>query len=124
MHWRQCIAGSLSHRDISYAAGLSDERQRKICATLRHEAEGLAGSMMLGHLCETVRDLLTALNSPDGDCIFCRCALLDEPAQGTSCSHEDQLYRLPCYHVYHMCAVPACQSPPKKYELYPKLYYA
>ena len=83
-------------------AGLSDERQREACSRLQQEAEGLAGSMMLGHLCEVVRDVLTALNSPEGDCVFCRCALVDDPAQGTSCSQEDQPVRLPCYHVYHL----------------------
>ena len=105
MQCRQDAAASSSHilcSDVFCCTGLSDERQRKACRTLQQEAEGLAGSMMLGHLCEVVRDLLTALNSPEGDCVFCRCALLDEPAQGTSCSLEDQLYRLPCYHVYHL----------------------
>ena len=91
-----------SHR-LPVHAGLSDARQAQLRSRLQEEAVGLAGSMMLGHLAETARDALTAMNSPEGDCVFCRCPLReDRSAPGISGQDEEELLRLPCYHVYHL----------------------
>ena len=85
-------------------AGLGDKRQAEVHIRLQEEAAGLAGYMMLGHLCEMARDLLTAMNAPEGDCIFCRCPLLQEDEPPGPSGREQQLFKLPCYHVYHLCA--------------------
>ncbi len=50
---------------------------------------------MLGMLCEAARDQLTAMNSPEGACIFC----LDELCSDSSSA---DLLKLPCYHCFHM----------------------
>jgi hypothetical protein len=62
---------------------------------------------MLGHLTETVRDMLTVMNSPEGDCIFCRGPLQDDgsanpPSTSGRAEEEEELLRLPCYHAYHL----------------------
>lgn len=56
--------------------------------------------MMLGMLCEAARDQLTAMNSPEGACIFCLDALCREQASAA----EAAPLKLPCYHCFHTCA--------------------
>lgn len=63
---------------------------------LSSEATALAGEMMLGHLCETARNLLTDMNSPEGDCVFCL-EPMAEPG-----GYPGHLQRLPCYHCFHL----------------------
>ncbi len=54
--------------------------------------------MVLGLVIETARDVLTGMNSPEGDCIFCMDSLLDE----ASTSGSQELTKLPCYHCFHL----------------------
>ncbi len=75
---------------------MGEERRRAVLDALCGEATALAGEMMLGHLCETARNLLTDMNSPEGDCVFCLEPLSDPGGP------SEQLQRLPCYHCFHL----------------------
>lgn len=77
--------------------GLSDYAVAELKATLEREAACMAGEMMLGHLCETAKGLLTEFNRPEGSCAFCLEPLreqADDPA-------NVPIQKLPCYHCYH-----------------------
>lgn len=78
--------------------GMSDQRINKVIAQLSTEANNLLGEMMLGCLIETAKDTMTAMNQPEGHCIFC---LEDLVPVGATPSQET-LQRLPCYHCYHL----------------------
>ncbi len=69
-----------------------------LLSRLRQDAAGSLGTMVLGLLIEAARDALTAMNSPEGDCIFCMCSLMEE----ASGSGSRELIRLPCYHCFHL----------------------
>lgn len=78
--------------------GMSDSRIGKVIAQLSLEANSLLGEMMLGGLIEAAKDTLTAINQPEGRCIFCLEDLVPEGATPS----QDTLQRLPCYHCYHL----------------------
>lgn len=94
------FAGGVKH--VLMGAGLGDARKAKMLERLHEEAHSSVGNMMVGLLIETARDTLTAMNIPEGDCIFCMCPLSE--TSGTIDSLE--LMKLPCYHCFHLC-VPA-----------------
>lgn len=77
---------------------MSDSRIDKVITQLSTEANNLLGEMMLGSLIETAKDTMTAMNQPEGHCIFCLEGLVPE---GSTPSQET-LQRLPCYHCYHL----------------------
>lgn len=79
-------------------AGLGDARVAELLSSLRQEAQESVGNMVLGLVIETARDVLTGMNSPEGDCIFCMDSLLDE----ASTSGSQELTKLPCYHCFHL----------------------
>ena len=78
--------------------GLGDRRTAELLQRLQQDAVESSGSMMLGMLCESARDQLTAMNRPEGACIFC----LDELCDDSSSAAEADLLKLPCYHCFHM----------------------
>ena len=57
----------------------------------------MTGELMLGHLCETAKALLTDLNAPSGSCAICLEPLRE--AEGDKPSVPVQ--KLPCYHCMH-----------------------
>lgn len=79
-------------------AGLGDMRVKELLSRLRQEAEESVGNMVLGLLIETARDVLTGMNNPEGDCIFCMNSLSDQ----ASTSGSGELMKLPCYHCFHL----------------------
>ncbi|GAB4815582.1 hypothetical protein N2152v2_002628 [Parachlorella kessleri] len=88
---------------------LSDKQLAACQQALHHEAASLRGEMMLGHLCETAIDLVTAANHPSGDCAFCLepvSAAGEGPAAGRHTPAFDVL-KLGCYHCFHLpCFAP------------------
>ena len=83
---------------LNFFAGLGDARVRELLSRLRQDAEESVGNMVLGLLIETARDLLTGMNAPEGDCIFCMNGLSGE----ASTSGSPELMKLPCYHCFHL----------------------
>jgi hypothetical protein len=51
---------------ITDCRGMSGEREAALLQQLQTELEQLAGELVLGHLFETARDSLTAMNCPEG----------------------------------------------------------
>ncbi len=86
-----------SRRFVPYLVGLGDSRTAELLQRLHEDAEESSGSMMLGMLCEVARDQLTAMNRPEGACIFC----LDPLCEEQSSSTKADLLKLPCYHCFH-----------------------
>ncbi|CAD7702698.1 unnamed protein product [Ostreobium quekettii] len=78
------------------AKGLGDERAGALLGRLAEEGDGMRGEMMLGRLCDAAMDGLTAMNAPEGDCVFCM-----EPLVGAD------LVKMPCFHVFHRSCFPA-----------------
>ena len=78
-------------------AGLEDARVADVLTRLRQEAADSVGNMVLGLLIEAARDLLTAMNSPEGDCVFCMRSLMEASSFGSR-----ELMKLPCYHCFHL----------------------
>lgn len=83
-----------------HAAGMSDARIEVVMSRLQAEASNLLGEMMLGSLIETARDVMTDINQPEGNCIYCLEGLV--PAGGDPDSQAQALLRLPCYHTFHL----------------------
>lgn len=73
---------------------------------LLREAQGMAGELMLGHLCETAKSLLTDLNAPEGDCAICLEPLVQPPGSNLS----PFVRKLPCFHCLHRSAFKPQQS--------------
>ena len=87
-------------------AGLSDAQVAECAALLAAEAAPLRGEMLLGHLCETALDFLTAANHPAGDCVFCLRpvggAVAAAAGGGGALSPAYDVLKLPCYHCFHL----------------------
>lgn len=90
-----CMA--LQTHQLPCAAGLGDARAAELLRRLQQDAIESSGSMMLGMLCEAARDQLTAMNAPEGACIFC----LDPLCREHSSAAGQHLTKLPCYHCFH-----------------------
>ncbi|CAL8471319.1 g10861 [Coccomyxa elongata] len=84
--------------ELRNAKGLGDARVAQLLSRLRQEAQESVGNMVLGLVIETARDVLTGMNNPEGDCIFCMNSLSDE----ASTSDSRELTKLPCYHCFHL----------------------
>lgn len=57
----------------------------------------MTGELMLGHLYEAAKALLTDLNHPEGDCAICLEPLRDADGNET----VQPVQKLPCYHCLH-----------------------
>eukprot|EP00898_Chlorokybus_atmophyticus_P004487 jgi/Chlat1/5039/Chrsp329S04920 len=69
-------------------------RVKTLLTTLRETLSELEGSPMLVALIEAARERLTAMNAPEGDCVFCLMPLHE--------ADESQLVKLmSCYHCFH-----------------------
>lgn len=93
-----CLTVCQGTMGFRFPIGMSDSRIGKVIAQLSTEANSLLGEMMLGCLIETAKDTMTAMNQPEGHCIFCLEDLVPEGATPS----QDTLQRLPCYHCYHL----------------------
>ena len=78
---------------------MSDARIEVVMSRLQAEASSLVGELMLGSLIETARDAMTAINQPEGNCIYCLEDLV--PADWDPNKQVQGLLRLPCYHTFH-----------------------
>lgn len=79
---------------------MSDARIAVVMSRLQAEASSLLGEMMLGSLIETARDVMTDINHPEGNCIYCLESLI--PTVRDQASDLQGLLRLPCYHTFHL----------------------
>ena len=64
---------------------------------MSQEAAAMTGELMLGHLYEAAKALLTDLNHPEGDCAICLEPLRDADGNETL----QPVQKLPCYHCLH-----------------------
>lgn len=80
-------------------AGLSDRYREDLQVRLDNEAKEMSGEMMLGHLCDLAKDILTERNHPEGSCAFCLEQLAESEAKCRN--NQTKLILVPCYHCFH-----------------------
>ncbi len=102
MHQGRSIVGSAKFA----STGLGEHGKQSLREGLEEEAASMAGELMLGHLFEAAKSLLTDLNQPEGDCAICLEPLRSSAGNGT----VQSVQKLPCYHCLHRQAIesPTC----------------
>ncbi|CAM6127285.1 unnamed protein product [Calypogeia fissa] len=79
--------------ELKDVKGLGDSRHAQLLGDLRAQAAELAGGPMLVAISEAATDLLTNMNTPDGDCCFCTDPLDD--------GAKPFMKLMACFHCFH-----------------------
>eukprot|EP00232_Nephroselmis_pyriformis_P001630 CAMPEP_0182905342 /NCGR_PEP_ID=MMETSP0034_2-20130328/32876_1 /TAXON_ID=156128 /ORGANISM="Nephroselmis pyriformis, Strain CCMP717" /LENGTH=263 /DNA_ID=CAMNT_0025040745 /DNA_START=138 /DNA_END=926 /DNA_ORIENTATION=+ len=83
--------------EIRQPKGLGDARHAALLGQLRAHAEECRGMPMMASITQVAQDLLTDINSPEGDCPFCIMPIVDAGG-GSSRGH---MKLLECFHCAH-----------------------